>query len=65
MKKCSCGKEPELKTNQPEETKSFDENVKFRMVCSGCNIKTSFYKTMEQAEIAWDNKGWLNKRRAA
>lgn len=65
MNNCICGKEPKVITNQPPDTKIFDGTERFRVMCKPCNITTSFYRTMDRAELAWDNKGWLNRRRAA
>ena len=56
MKNCKCGKEPKVETNHDPNVRQFDGVIRFRAICRECGIKTSFYKSMAQAETAWGIK---------
>ena len=67
MTPCLCGKEPEHQDNTPDLAlyRANEHTLMHRVLCDECGIKTSFYPTQVQAIVAWENKGWVNKRRAA
>ena len=66
MKNCSCGKKPEHADNSDihPEYQAKHHTVRHQIKCE-CGIQTSFYSTLDQAECAWELKGWVNRRRAA
>jgi len=62
MKNCICN------NSQPIiEDSTFGKYIgmtgQHRVRCENCRIKTSFYPFSEQAELAWDSKAWVNRRR--
>lgn len=67
MKKCICDRDPSVEDNEidPALYRSNYHTLRHRIRCVPCGIKTSFYATINQAMTAWDNKGWLNRRRVA
>lgn len=65
MKDCICGEKPTHEDNTPGSLyMGKSHTLKHRVSCS-CGITTKFYDTPEMAETAWENKGWVNKRRVA
>lgn len=66
MKKCICDRNPtpEDNSNISPDYQAKYHTIRHRIACA-CGIKTKFYATLAQAKIAWDNKGWVNRRRVA
>ena len=56
--KCKkCGTPGKILDNQTwNGRRVFDEHIRFKVVCEGCGANTSFYKTMDQAELAWEKR---------
>lgn len=62
--KCWCGrKKIDIQTNIDEDQFAHGRRLLFRAVCPKCKTKTKFYVGQGQAQDAFVNKGWVNRRR--